>query len=233
MGKRFFLRFVFMAFIIFSLFTLPLGAQGFFSKISWLVEGTVLLFPEDNGMDSDPMPVLPSLGAGASYPVIDTYRLGLSLELTFDFYITHYGYSSSLKRAVPNAIENRTARVIGTVMGFQVAGVFNVTPFIALRAYAGPAADLRIVFKAAGLNEGLDDLDAIRKDVDSVRNYFWSKGRWFMPVTGIGTDFTINSRFKLGIDLRVWMPIYKIWSGEDLPPIEGWRFGVGFRLTIR
>lgn len=233
MGKRFFLVRVLFALIFTAVFAFPADAQGFFGKVSWLVEGSVLFFPEDNGMDSDPMPVLPSLGLGASYEAVKASKLGFSLELTLNFYMTHYGYSDELGRAVPNAIENRTARVIGFLMGIHAVGFYDVNSFMTARVYAGPAADLRAVIMAAGLNEGLDDLAAIRKDVDSVRNYFWSKGRWFMPVAGAGLDFAVNETFKLGLDFRVWMPIYRLWTGEDLPAIEGWRFGMGFRLTIR
>ena len=235
------MRKFFLTVFILSLVVLPLEAQeenqeetqaegrGFFDKISWFAEGSVLFFPEDNGLHSDPMPILPSLGAGASYPITDIFRL----ELTLDFYMTHYGYSDVLNRAVPDAIENRTSRVIGFPLALQAAVYFNVTPFMTVRVYGGPAADLRIVVVAAGLNEGLDDMDDIRQKTNSVRNYFWSSGRWFMPVIGAGVDFTLNSRFRLGIDMRVWAPVYRLWSGEDLPAIEGWRFGPGVRLTIR
>ena len=233
MGKRFFLTRLFLGFILFAFFALPLSAQNFLNKISWLIDGTVLFFPEDNGVDSDPMPVLPSFGFGASYTVIKDSIVDLSLELTFDFYMTHYGYSDKLERAVPTAIENRTARVLGFIFGFNVSGSYQFNSFIRTRLYAGPAADLRAVFRAAGLNAGLDNLTEIDKEVDSTRNYFWSSGRWFLPVAGTGVDFKINDTFKLGIDFRVWMPMYKLWSGEDLPAIEGWRFGAGVRLTIR
>ena len=230
MGNRFFFRPLLLAIIIFSLFAIPLGAQGFFSKVSWLVDGSVLFFPEDNGMDSDPMPVLPSFGAGASYQVLKPAKIALALELTLDFYMTHYGYSEELDRAVPQAIENRSARVIGSLLGFQAAGCFDVTSFMTIRAFAGLSADLRIVFMAADLSPA--DKDDASKQTDQVRRYFWSGGRWFMPVTGTGIDFILNERFKLGIDFRVWMPMYRIWTDENLPAIEGWRFGVGFRLTI-
>jgi len=235
------MRKFFLAIFVLSLMAFPLGAQeqagaepeeearAFPRKLSGFVEGSVFFFPEDNGMYSDPMKILPSLGGGLSFPFTNMIRA----EFTLDLYSTHYGYSAELDRAVPDAIENRTARVIGFVLGLQAAWYYDVTSFITVRAYGGPAVDLRAVFLAEHLTEGLDDLTAIRKDVDAVRKYFWSKGRWFMPVIGTGVDFTLNSRFKLGIDMRVWAPIYRLWSGEDLPAIEGWRFGPGVRLTIR
>ena len=242
MGKHFLLYRAFFAVLIFCLGVLPLASQendageqageagNFFGKISWFAEGSVLFFPEDNGLESDPMPVLPSPGVGASYPITGLFRL----ELTLDLYLTHYGYSYTLGRAVPDAIENRTARVIGFILGFQAAWYFDLTSFMTLRLYCGPAADLRIVLVAADLdNESSAAMDDIRRRTDEVRSYFWSSGRWFLPVVGLGTDFTINPRFKLGIDFRVWAPMYRLWSGEDLPAVEGWRFGPGVRFTIR
>ena len=224
------MRKFFLVFIIFSLIALSPEAQeadqGFFKKINWFIDFSVLLFPENNGMGSDPMPVLPSPGAGLSYPITNIFWL----ELTLDFYMTHYRYNYTLDMAVPAAIENRSARVMGSFLGFHAAAYFNVNSFMTVRVYGGPAADLRIIFIAAGLNDS-DKADA-KKQTDSVRRYFWSQGRWFMPVIGTGLDFSVSQRFRLGIDLRVWVPIYRLWTGEKLPGIEGWRFGPGIRLSF-
>ena len=230
------MRKFFLTVFMLTLFILSLKAQeevqgeaapetkGFFSTISWFAQGTILFFPEHNGMASDPMPVLPSLGAGASYPFTKIFRA----ELTLDFYMTHYGYA--LGRAVPNAIENRSSLVIGSLLAFQAAAYFNVNSFMTIRVYGGPAADLRIVIVAEDLNSY--DMEDAQRQTDAVRNYFWSSGRWFMPVMGAGMDFTLNPRVKLGIDMRVWAPVYRLWTGEDLPAIEGWRFGPGVRLSF-
>ena len=229
---------ILLVFAFFGFFTLEAGAQDFSSRISWFVDASVFFFPEDNGMNSDPMPVLPSPGFGVSFRTANIFKgTGeLRLELALDFYFTHYAYNYTLDRAVPAAIENRSALVIGFPFSFQVAAYFNVGSFITLRVFGGPAADLRIVLIA----EDLADADLVGPpetnasiQTDSVRNYFWSSGRWFLPVIGTGIDFKINSQFKLGIDFRVWFPMYRLWSGEDLPAIEGWRFGPAIRLTIR
>jgi hypothetical protein len=219
-----------MALAVFGALALPLEAQGFFSRLTWAAEGSVLFFPEDNGMHSDPMPILPSPGLAVSHPLP---WWPMHLELTLDFYFTHYGYDFELDRAVPYAIENRSSFVLGSVLGLQAKALFNITPVIDARAYGGFSADLRIVLIAADLNEGVDPMDEIRRETDAVRDYFWSSGRWFLPVIGGGMDFNLNSKLKLGLDLRVWFPLYKIWTAEDLPAIEGWRFGIGARITFR
>ena len=220
------LRRILLITAVLSLTAFPIHAQGFFSNISWFAEVSVLLFPEDNGMESGPMPILPSPGLGASYRFNNMFRL----ESTLDFYMAIYGYSDELGRAVPQEVEHRSAQVIGSILGIQTAGYFNFFSFLTLRAFAGLTADLRIVMVAFDL--GPDDGDA-SKQTDSVRDYFWSQGRWLFPVLGVGADFLIDRNFRLGIDLRVWAPLYRLWSGEDLPAIEGWRFGGGLRLGFR
>lgn len=227
MRKRPFVLPFLLAVLIFGFTSLPLEAQSFFSKVSWFFQGSVLFFPENNGLASDPMPILPSPGAGASYPINSIFRA----ELTLDFYMTHYGYDYTLDRAVPAAIENRSSLVIGSLLGIQAAAYFDVTSFMTVRVYGGPAADLRIVVVAGDLNSY--DMDDAARQTNSVRSYFWSRGRWLMPVIGTGVDFALNEGFKLGIDFRVWVPAYRLWAGGDLPGIEGWRFGPGIRLTIR
>jgi hypothetical protein len=220
--------FVFAALLFFSL-GLPLEAQGFFSKLSWSAGGSLLFFPEDNGLYSDPMPILPSPGMAVAYPVAGP----MWAELTLDFYFTHYGYSDELGRAVPYAIENRSAQVWAIVLGAQAVALFPVTPMIDVRAYGGLSADMRIVLLAEDLNEGVDDIPLIRKETDQVRSYFWGQGRWLLPVIGSGVDFSLNERFKLGVDLRMWIPLYKLWTDEGFTNIDGWRFGAGVRISFK
>jgi hypothetical protein len=227
--KRLFPFQVFFFGVLFFVFLSPsLEAQSFFSRLSWFGSGSILFFPEDNGLYSDPMPVLPSPGMGVGYPVYGP----LSVELTLDLYFTHYGYADPLERAVPYAIENRSAQVWAFVLGVQAEACFSPVPLIDLRVYGGFAADMRLVLLAEDLNEGLDDIDAIRDETDKIRNYFWGQGRWFLPLVGGGLDFNLNESFKLGLDMRVWIPVYKLWTGEGFMKIDGWRFGPGVRLTF-
>lgn len=224
-----------LAALVFCLAALSPAAQelpqpekrGFFSGLSWFVEGTILFFPEDNGMESGPMPVLPSPGAGASLPVGNLFRL----EAVLGFYYTFYGYSDVLARAVPLELEHRSAQVFGSLLSIQGMKAFDVAPALSVRAYGGFTADMRIVLVAPNL--WASEMDDARRQTDLARSYFWSQGRWLFPVVGAGLDYTLNSGFKLGIDFRVWMPMYRLWTGENLPGIEGWRFGPGIRLTLR
>jgi hypothetical protein len=207
----------------------PLEAQGFFSRLSWSAGGSILFFPEDNGMRSDPMPVLPSPGMGVAYPVYGP----MWAELTLDLYFTHYGYDDTLGRAVPVAIENRSAQVWAFLLGAQAVARFSLIPLMDLRVYGGGAADMRLVLLAGDLNEGQDGRSAIRAETNRVKEYFWGQGRWFLPLAGAGLDFNLNERFKLGIDVRMWIPLYKLWTDEGFMKIDGWRFGTGIKLSFK
>ncbi len=219
-------RYILIAACMIALFAAEpqLGAlEGF----QWLARGGMLFLPEENGLESDPSPVLFAPGAAARLSFSELF----ALELSLDFYMTYYGYSAALDRAVPVAIENRSAFVIGTLVGIQAVFMFQPFEFWTIRAYAGPTIDARISLIAGGL-EGADQKDAANQ-TDAVSSYFWSEGRWFIPAAGIGMDFAAFDNVLLGFDLRTWFPLYKLWTKEDLPGINGWRFGVGFTVTFR
>ncbi|MCL1813996.1 MAG: hypothetical protein FWG29_10830 [Treponema sp.] len=220
---------------------LPLQAQGikgFFEAINWSVRGTLLLFPEDNGNSSAPMPILPSLGGAAAYPFSDLF----DIEVSLDLYGNTYDYDVILDRVVPANDEFRSAFVMGFVLGFQPVFSFNPKgDKFTIRVYGGLAFDLRIVFPAYGIEDseshtndknphtGLNIGQARQK----IASYFWGSGRFILPFLGGGMDFPITEGLDLGFDLRIWMPVWRIWSGEDLPFVEGFRIGIGFRLGFK
>lgn len=196
--------------------------------LSWVVRGSVLAIFEDNGMEGDPMPIVPSLGAGCEFdlPFLPVVRFEPSLDL----YGTYYGYSYTLDRAVPYAIENRSSFVLGFVLGLPLAYHYRLPNGFVLRGFAGPAFDLRLCLLAGGLEgDDADDADSQRKDIAS---YFWGNGRYFMPTAGIGVDFPVIKGLLLGAELRAWFPIYKAWSDEELPSKEGWRVAGTLRIVF-
>jgi hypothetical protein len=134
--------------------------------------------------------------------------------------------------------ENRSAFVMGFLTGIQVVGIFPVGENgIDVRVYGGPAADFRMVVLAYGLNHSDDFTGNIETDAKlqtkAIDEYFWGEGRWLFPVIGAGMDFPLNEKFFLGFDIRIWFPVYRIWTDKDLPAADGWRFGFGIRITPR
>jgi hypothetical protein len=225
-------KLLFAALLFLTLIFPALAAESS-GRFSWFFVGSIMVFPEDNDMASDPMPVLPSPGIGFTVRLTSAARVNISLEPGFDFYTTHYAFNEDLKRPVPAATENRSAMVIGSVMSLPVVLTFSLSGTVTLSAFAGPAADLRLAFVALDLDAWEADRAIAAQETALVQEYFWSEGRWFLPLAGLGIDFVMNDRFKLGFDLRVWAPAYRLWTGEDLPPIEGWRFGSGLKLIVR
>ncbi|MDR2257580.1 MAG: hypothetical protein LBE14_00370 [Treponema sp.] len=232
MKKPVFLRAFALAGVVFFFALLPLKADGFSDRFTWSFQGSVLMFPEDNGNRGGPMPVLPAPGAALSYSIWGP----LSAELALDLYFTNYKYDFEWDRALPAEIENRSAFVFGFLTGLHALARFFPMDNLILRAYGGPDMDLRIITLAADLHpddfSGLPETDA-QIQTDAVREYFWEQGRWFLPVIGVGIDYGVNEKFLIGLDFRTWFPLYRTWSGEDLPPMEGWRFGLGLRITLR
>ena len=214
---------------------LPAQADGFKDRFSWSINGGLLYFAADNGQQgADPAPILPSLGAAACLNIWGP----LGVELSEDLYFYNYEYNADKKYAMACNPENRSAFVFGFLTGLQARAIFPLGKNgIDIRAYLGPAADIRIVTLAFGLNHPDDFTDKIETDAqmqtDAIRDYFWSEGRWLFCTTGAGLDFPVNEKFKLGFDTRIWLPFYRLWTDEDLPAIDGWRFGLGFRITPR
>jgi len=205
---------------------IPLGAvYGDMFKLS--LTGGINYFAADNGAaGADPAPIIISGGFSVSVQAMQFLRI----ELTEDIYFTNYEYD--FDRGYPMACnpENRSAFVMGFVTAVQAVGYFPMGNSV-FRVFGGPAADFRVVTLAVGLHP-LDITDA-QYQTDAVFEYFWGKGRWFMPVAGFGFDFPVTENILLGFDIRAWFPVYRLWTNDNVPAIDGWRFGVGLRITPR
>ena len=219
---------------------LPLKAQSLgeiFSDLQWSVRGTLLFLFEDNGNASAPLPILPSPGVGVSYSIDDFW----AFEISLDIYGTTFDYDVNLQRVVAANDEFRIAFVVGSILGFSpVYRFYPMGDAFTIRAYGGLGFDLRIIFRAYGIddsdphsnnnnpNTGLTVGEA-RKEISS---YFWGSGRFIYPFIGGGMDFPLFENIQLGFDLRLWLPIWRIWTGQNLPLADSFRFGLGFRVTF-
>jgi len=195
--------------------------------------GGLFFFASDNGPAADPPALLPTAGVSAAFGIAGPLRI----EITADAYFTNYEYryedkqNSDLGYPMACIPDNRYSFVIGIVTGVQATAAFSLGSGVYFRVFGGPAVDLRIVTLAVGLHP--DDMEEAERQTSLITKYFWSEGRMLMPTAGFGFDFTMNERFLLGIDLRAWFPVYKLWTNDNTPAIDGWRFGAGLRLTPR
>ena len=217
--------------LLFSIFILMPIKSISAAPFSWALHGGFFYFAADNGVDSDPAPIIPSGGFSLDWQLMRY----LKIEVTEHIYFTDYEYNVTLGYPMACNPENRSAFVLGFLTGVNAVGYFPIGEG-AFRVFGGLAFDFRVITLAIGLNHPADFTGDIKTDAqlqtDAVSKYFWEKGRWFMPSAGFGFDFPINSRFLLGFDLRAWFPVYKIWASDKAPDIDGWRFGANLRITI-
>ena len=103
------------------LLLIPFGSI-FANPFGWAVHVSIFHFPADNGVDSDPAPILPSAGFSLSWNLL----YNLSLELTQDMYFTNYEYCWDRGFPMASNPENRSAFVMGFVTGFQAVGIFPI-----------------------------------------------------------------------------------------------------------
>jgi len=231
MPKRFTMSKILFVLLFLFLLLIPLNTVSA-SFFSWALHGSIFYFAADNGVDSDPAPVIPSGGVSFAFQLAKFFKL----ELTQDIYFKNYEYNSSLGYPMACNPENRSAFVMGFITGINAVFYLPIGNK-AMRVFGGPVFDLRLITLAVGLNHPADFTGDIKTDAqlqtDAIINYFWGKGRWFMPVAGFGFDFPINEKFLIGFDIRAWFPVYKLWTNDKVPAIDGWRFGAGLRITIR
>jgi hypothetical protein len=220
----------FFLFLLFSFSSLNAEVNPFIKdNLNWSFNAGILVLASDNGAQgADPMAILPFAGGSLAW----NFWGPLRLAITEDIYFTNYEYNSDLGYPMACNPENRSAFVLGFLTGINLVAAFQISEKgVFARAFGGPVFDLRVVTQAFGLHP-LDMEDA-RRQTAAIKNYFWSDGRMFFFTVGAGIDFPIIQKYLLGLDLRVWMPVYRMWTDDHIPSIDGWRFAVGLRISPR
>jgi hypothetical protein len=226
---KFAVRAVILRFLILLLPLIPLSADSFSDNLSWAARGSLFVFAANNGPAADPIPILPSLGVSLAW----NFWGPLSLELSEDLYFSNYEYDYERGYPMACSVENRSAFVLGFLTGIQLSAFFPIdSKGIGVRVYGGPAMDIRVIIQSFG-NNYTPDKEDIKNQTEAISGYFWGEGRWLYPVLGAGMDFPLTEKYLLGFDLRTWFPLYRLWTDKNLPGIDGWRFGAGFRITPR
>jgi hypothetical protein len=194
-------------------------------ELSWTAKASLLAIAEDNGLASDPFPLLPAPGAELALGILPF----LAWEPSLDLYATNYGYLDALGRAAPAALENRWVAVTGFVIGSPAVFRIELPKSLRLRLSVGPAVDFRLCLPAWGMTAA-DQAEAARQ-TGAVVVYFWESGRWFYPTAGVGLEGPTPNGWRIGGEFRVWFPLYRAWTDESAPALDNWRFAVGLRVT--
>ncbi|MCL2800374.1 MAG: hypothetical protein FWD28_01265 [Treponema sp.] len=216
------------AILLIIILVLVSASAVFADSFQWAGMGSLFYFASSNP-GAGPAAIVPSVGFAASWPLFDIFRL----EVTEDIYFTNYEFNKTLGYPMITGPENRAAFVIGFLTAAQFTAVFPIGDNgILARAYGGFALDIRLAIRAFGLNHPADIAEA-QAQTDAIFSYFWSNGRFFLPVVGGGMDFPVNDYYFAGFDLRIWIPLYRLLTNENIPAIDGWRIGVSLRITPR
>jgi hypothetical protein len=80
-------------------------------NLSWAIHGNIFYFTADNGVNSDPAPIIPSGGFSLALQLAQLLRL----EFTEDIYFTNYEYNATLGYPMACNPENRSAFVMGFI----------------------------------------------------------------------------------------------------------------------
>jgi hypothetical protein len=204
------------------------GFQGYAKEgFAFIYRGSVLGILEDNGLEGDPMPLVPSAGFSLSFGLSPHFRF----EPGIDAYFTYYGYSDKLERAVPVADENRSTAVYGFLLTLPVEYTYTSKRKIDYRVSLGITADLRLCLLAPGLDDDAQGRSDAQEQTSRVVSYFWESGRWLFPTAALGVDFPGSEKYYIGAEFRSWYPLYRHWTEEDLPAVENLRFALGVRLA--
>jgi hypothetical protein len=203
-----------------SLFSLALG-------LSLLV-----FMQEDNNttaLESAPTPVLPAPSIQFDWDPVKLDQFSFGLSFSGDFYMTNYKWSSANERPIPAEIENRSARIIGPILGLGVQVRYWPWNRVGFMLYGGVSGDMRIVVRAADLNEA--DMADANEQTSKIKDYYWSNGRWFYPYFGGGAELQVTNNWAVRVDMRTWVPAMQRRSGD--PAKNEWRLGFGFRVVRR
>lgn len=171
-------------------------------------------------LQSAPSPVINMLGAGTVFPIQGAF----SLAPTVDFYSCYYNWVDG--RAIVAMDENRTAVVVGAILGIPVNYAIDFNPLHRLTVSGGPAFVLRAGFLANAVpaEEG--------PSVDAISAYLWDRGRFFYPEFGLSYSYALASWVRFGATARVMLPVFNWWTGEGLPWGDNLIAGGGIWLSF-
>jgi hypothetical protein len=165
--------------------------------------------------DSAPSPLIGTVGGAAWFSVMDWLKFAPGLSV----YSNDYFFNGT--RALPAEIEYKDAV---TILGFMIEAPaiaeFKVAEKVSLSGGLGPLFMIRIPFVPHGANPTAD-----------VMKYYYGNGRFLFLENREGVDIELTDNWGIAIRVRVLLPIFHLWDGENLPFQD--QMGVGAGIGIR
>jgi hypothetical protein len=190
----------------FTLLFLLSGVSGAWS-LSYLGVDLGLIFLGNAEEDSAPNPVILQ-GVGVTFPV---YQLdALTIEVGGLFYGTQYQWLNN--RASPADIERAdNFYVLSVQIDGRVMYEWKVSDQVDLGVSGGLTLAIRVPLFA------WDEGEKYREDMTA----YFLEGRFIYPQAGGYVDWAILEGIELRFSLRVFFPLYNLWSDEGMPFWDG------------
>ncbi len=171
-------------------------------------------------LESGPSPILNMIGVGTRFPISADF----SIAPRIDVFTTYYGWIDG--RAMPVDVENRLAVLWGLIIDVPVRYDLGLGGNHAMQFTGGIALMTRLAFKDASVPA--DE----QAEVDSVSRYLWDKARFLYPELGVSYSYKMADWVSFGVSARVLLPIFNLWTGEDLPLWDNLVVGGGIWISF-
>lgn len=176
-----------------------------------------------------------NIGFECEYRVLKHLTLAPSLDFSF----FHYGWIAGINKngdPVNKTYicepENRTALTFVFLLDMPVLAAFDINSWTV--AFGG---GLALLSRFGALEPGvsadekssLNSLTA-KEELQKINRWFWQNGRFFYPSFRFKTEYTFDSGWKTGIQLKAFLPIFNLWDSAKSRFSDGLIVQVGVIL---
>ncbi|UTC63857.1 hypothetical protein E4O00_08010 [Treponema sp. OMZ 788] len=187
--------------------------------------GTSIIFSSLKKQAAPPMGTALNLGAEYEYKGIKM----LSIVPSLDFSLFHYGFYS--KKAYICEIENRVALTMSFLLDVPFLARFDLKRWT-ISMGGGLAFFMRFGLLEPGIKpndsgpEGLKASDEVKE----INRYFWQQGRFIYPSLRLKAEYTLESGWKAGVQLKTYLPFSNLWDKLKSKGSDGLMVQVGIVL---
>lgn len=182
------------------------------------VFGGIQAVVNSDGLSSDSSQIVPSPGAVFRLPFLDNLEFSPAVNL----YFTRNLYVNGM--VLPASLENRMLFTTTFLFDFPVSYVFK-TSFADYYIGGGLSVFARFALGESVLEESEESL------VKKANEFYWSRGRFFMPSLRGEVVFNTLENLRPGILLRCFFPLYNLWIKTGLPFVHSMEFSAAVTIS--